>query len=81
MDGTEDDMLFQESDEDEDPFEGFSTGEVDAAQQYQDNVQANECDTVPDRPIVCLESTEYSEPSNDEASDYDYEDDPASPGQ
>ncbi len=70
MDGTEDGMLFQASDNDEDAFEGFSAGDVEAAAQLEGNLAA---------PVE-IDSLEYSEPSEqEEDSENDY-DDPNSPG-
>jgi hypothetical protein len=75
MDGTEDDQLFAPSDDsdDDDPFERFTPGEVQAAQQLADNMQP---------PTTFeLDSLEYSEPSetDGEEEDDDYGD-PGSPG-
>lgn len=74
-DGTEDNELFQQSDDDDDPFEGFSREEVAAGEQYVKNVN------LPNPPME-MEFTEYSEPSDDEEEDMDVEEynDPGSPG-
>lgn len=65
LDGTQDDLLFAESDN-EDPFEGFgkaSAGEIEANHQLLENI-VMELETV----------NEWSEP--DEDSDYDCPDSP-----
>ena len=62
-----------DSDDDDDPFDNFTAGEVAAAQQLADNIQ---------RPTTFeLDSLEYSDPSetDGEEEDDDYED-PGSPG-
>ena len=75
LDGTEDDLFGQESDG-EDPFEGFTPGEVEAATQLQENRQGD---------AIELDGNEYSEPedaADDAAMDDedDMYDDPSSPG-
>ena len=67
MDGSEDDLLFRtESDDDEDPFEGFSATDADTAQRYMDNIQ--------------LDGNDYSSNSEPESEDAETDSDPGSPG-
>ena len=73
VDGTEDDLLFMESSDDEDPFAGFTAGEIEATAQLSENI---------DDEVRMLDGDEYSEGSDeDEVEDEDnVYDDPGSPG-
>lgn len=72
LDGTEDDMLFNSDDSDDDPFEGYdiSAGEMEGRQQLAENIEL-EIDAI----------NEWSEPESEpEMSDDGQYSDPGSPG-
>jgi hypothetical protein len=72
LDGTEDQVAFPDSD-DEDPFEGFTEGEIEASAQLLENMGTSQ-------PVFCIDSAEYSEPSEEEEESADDYENPESPG-
>ncbi|CAH1802849.1 unnamed protein product, partial [Owenia fusiformis] len=70
MDGTEDDFLLRESDDEDDPFEGFTQTEAACAEEFHLNTQ------------LILDERQYGEESGSESEteDFDMLEDPNSPG-
>lgn len=79
MDGSEDNQLFDMNSDDEDPFEGFISTDVNVAEQYQENVELDRPENS-DNDNMELDGNEYSDnaPESDEFEDE--EEDPGSPG-